>query len=117
MLKLMLREGLAWVLVCVFGELEIGAAVHVVVLVENPDRPVDLETGHHQLHDMGWDWVWELNAVELLEDSGPLQSDILVRVVGLSVDAPALAHGLMHEFIVAGHIAQFGLLAIAWACL
>lgn len=113
MLKLMLRERLAWVLVGVLGKLEVGAAIHVVVLVENPDRPVNLEAGHHQLNDMGWDGVRELDSVELLEDSSPFQADVLVGVVGLTIDAPALAHGLMHEFIVAGHIAQFGLLAIA----
>lgn len=93
----MLRKWLAWVLVCVLGELEVGAAIHVVVLVEDPDRPVDLEAGHHQLHDVGWDWSWELQTVELLEDSGPFQTDVLVGVMGFAVDGATLAHGLVDD--------------------
>jgi len=45
---------------------------------------------------VGWDWRRELDAVELLEDSSPLQTNVLVRVMGFSVDGSPFAHRLMH---------------------
>lgn len=61
--------GMGMAMLC---ELEVGPAVDVVVLVEDPHRPVDLEARHHQLNDVGWDRAWKIDAIELLEDSGPL---------------------------------------------
>ena len=82
--------GLAGVLLSVLCERCVGSEIDVVVGMEHPGRPMDLEGHHHQLDQMRRQCVRQGDPVVLLDQACPRESDVGVAVVRFTVDLAAL---------------------------
>ena len=86
-----------------FREICVCPEVHIVVGMKNPDGPVDLESHHHQLHQMRRHRSWKFDAVILLDESCPSQPDIGMAKMRFTVDLAALldcrCNDIFHDLI------------------
>ena len=94
---LLLWVGFAGVGLSVFGELGVCSEIDVVVRVEDSGGSLELEAGHHQLHQMGRKRSGQCDAEVLLDQSGPRQTDVAMTVVRFSVYGSALLDGLSYD--------------------
>jgi len=77
----------------VFGKACIGGKIDVVIGMIDSRGSLDFKCNHHKLDDVRRNYCGQCDAVVLLKNARPAQTDVAVAVVRFSVDLAALLDG------------------------